>query len=377
MRIVQVSPFFHPHAGGVESHVRGIVRELAREGHEVTVVTSRYDRSLPVDEETEGYRILRSRSLGVLLDTPLDFGTRRTVRALEPDVFHLHYPPPLTSYFATRELSRRKVPVCLTYHCDLYLPGAAGRLLAGIYQTVFLPSTLNRTDRVIVHTKSYGSTSAMLRGRELSVIPSAVDLERFRPGIDASGLRADLRLDGKRVAVFTGRLVPHKGVDVLLQALVQLPQDVVLVVIGAGPRLPSLVGLARRSGVEDRVRFCPAVTDEDLPRYLALGDVFVFASQNRLEGFGLAVAEAMAAGLPVVIADMPGVREVIEPGREGLLAEPLIASDLAEKIRVILDDPSLAKRMGHAGRERAEARYGLPTVVRSLVNLYEGLRAAD
>ncbi|MGD0588824.1 MAG: glycosyltransferase family 4 protein [Thermoplasmata archaeon] len=377
MRIVQVSPFFHPHAGGVESHVRGIVRELAREGHEVTVVTSRYDRSLPVDEETEGYRILRSRTLGVLLDTPLDFGTRRTVRALEPDVFHLHYPPPLTSYFATRELSRRKVPVCLTYHCDLYLPGAAGKLLAGIYQTVFLPSTLNRTDRVIVHTKSYGSTSAMLRGRELSVIPSAVDLERFRPGIDASGLRADLRLDGKRVAVFTGRLVPHKGVDVLLQALVQLPPDVVLVVIGAGPRLPSLVGLARRLGVDDRVRFCPAVTDEDLPRYLALGDVFVFASQNRLEGFGLAVAEAMAAGLPVVIADMPGVREVIEPGREGLLAEPLIASDLAEKVRVILDDPLLAKRMGRAGRERAEARYGLSTVVRSLVNLYEALRAAD
>jgi len=254
-------------------------------------------------------------------------------------------------------------------------PGS-GRLLAGIYQAVFLPSTLKRTDRVIVHTRSYGSTSAMLRGRELSVIPSAVDLERFRPGIDASGLRADLRLDGKRVAVFTGRLVPHKGVDVILQALVQLPSDIVLVVIGAGPRLPSLVGLARRLGVDDRVRFCPAVSDEDLPRYLALADVFVFPSQNRLEGFGLAVAEAMAVGLPVVIADMPGVREVIESGSEGLLAEPLIASDLAEKIRTILDDPALAKRMGRAGRERAEARYGLPTVVRSLVSLYEALRAA-
>ena len=377
MRIVQVSPFFYPHAGGVESHVRGIVRELAREGHEVTVVTSRYDRTLPVEEETEGYRVLRTRTLGVLLDTPLDLGTRRTVRALEPDVFHLHYPPPLTAYFATRELARRKVPVCLTYHCDLYLPGVAGRLLAGIYQTVFLPSTLDRTDRVIVHTKSYGSTSAVLRGRELAVIPSAVDLERFRPGLDVKGLRADLHLDGKRVAVFTGRLVPHKGVDVILQALVELPRDVVLVVIGAGPRLPSLVGLARRLGVDDRVRFCPVVSDEDLPRYLALGDVFVFPSQNRLEGFGLAVAEAMAAGLPVVIADMPGVREVIEPGHEGLLAEPLIASDLAEKVRTILDDPALAKKMGRAGRERAESRYGLPIVARSLLTLYEGLRAAD
>lgn len=376
MRIVQVLPFFAPHAGGVESHVRGLVREFTREGHEVTVVTSRYDRHLPVEEEVEGYRILRSRTLGVLLDTPLDFGTGRVVRGLSPDVFHLHYPPPLTSYFATRVLAHRRAPVCLTYHCDLYLPGLTGRMLAGLYQKVFLPATLDRTRRVVVHTRSYGGTSAPLQGRELAVIPSAVDLDRFRPGLDAGRIRADLRLEGKRVMVFTGRLVPHKGVDVILQALAQLPKDVVLVVIGAGPRLPSLVGLARRLGVEDRVRFCPAVTDEDLPLFLALGDVFVFPSQNRLEGFGLVVAEAMAAGLPVVVADMPGVREVIEPGREGLLAEPLIAADLADKVRIVLDDPALARRMGRAGRDRAETLYALPVVVRSLVSLYEGLRAA-
>jgi len=375
VRIVQVLPFYHPHAGGVESHVRGLVREFTREGHEVTVVTSRYDRHLPAQEEMEGYRVLRARSLGVVLDTPLDFGIGRAVRPLEADVFHLHYPPPLTSYFATRVLARRKAPVCLTYHCDLYLPGAPGRLLAGIYQTVFLPATLDRTRRIIVHTRSYGATSAMLRGRELSVIPSAVDLERFRPGLDVSRIRTDLRLEGKRVMIFTGRLVPHKGVDVILEALAQLPKDVVLVVIGAGPRLPSLVGIARRLGVEDRVRFCPAVSDEDLPRFLALGDVFVFPSQNRLEGFGLVVAEAMAAGLPVVVADMPGVREVIEPGREGLLAEPLIATDLADKVRIVLDDPALAKRMGRAARDRAEALYALPVVARSLINLYEGLHA--
>ena len=376
MRIVQVLPFFYPHAGGVESHVRGLVREFTREGHEVTVVTSRYSRHLPAEEEVEGYRIIRSRCLGVTLDTPLDFGTGRVLRGLSPDVFHLHYPPPLTSYFATRVLARRKAPVCLTYHCDLYLPGAAGRLLAGLYQTVFLPPTLDRSRRIVVHTRSYGVTSAPLRGRELTVIPSAVDLDRFRPGLDSSRVRADLRIEGKRVLVFTGRLVPHKGVDVILQALALLPKDVVLVVIGAGPRLPSLVGLARRLGVEDRVRFCPAVSDEDLPYFLALGDVFVFPSQNRLEGFGLVVAEAMAAGLPVVVADMPGVREVIEPGKEGLLAEPLIATDLADKVRILLDDPALARRMGRAGRDRAEALYALPVVVRSLLSLYEGLRAA-
>ncbi|HYB78892.1 MAG TPA: glycosyltransferase family 4 protein [Thermoplasmata archaeon] len=375
MRIAQVLPFFHPHAGGVESHVRGLVREFTHQGHEVTIVTSRYDRNLPAQEEMEGYRVLRSRTWGMLLDTPLDIGTGSLVRSLDADVFHLHYPPPLTSYFAARTLSRTKAPVCLTYHCDLYLPSAGGRLLAGLYQRVFLPTTLDRAQRIIVHTRSYGVTSAPLRGRAMSVIPSAVDLDRFRPGLDASRLRTDLQLEGKRVMVFTGRLVPHKGVDVILEALAQLPSDVVLVVVGAGPRLPSLVGLARRLGVEERVRFCPAVSDEELPLFLALGDVFVFPSQNRLEGFGLVVAEAMAAGLPVVVADMPGVREVIEPGKEGLLAEPLIASDLAAKVRTLLDDPQLARKMGRAGRERAEALYALPVVVRSLLNLYEGLRA--
>ena len=375
MRIVQVSPFFSPHAGGVESHVRSLAREFAAEGHEVTVVTSRYDRRLPVEESMEGYRVLRTRSLGVLFRTPLDWGTGRAVRDLQADVVHMHYPPPLTSYFATRALRRTRVPICLTYHCDLFLDGVVGRLAAGLYQQVFVPPILDRVDRIIVHTKSYGSTSVMLRGRELAVIPSVVDLERFRPGIDAHTLRTDLGLDGKRILAFTGRLVPHKGVDVILEALTLLPEDVVLVVIGAGPRLPSLVGQARRLGISDRVRFCARVSDEDLPRYLSLADVFVFPSQNRLEGFGLAVAEAMAAGLPVVTADMPGVREVIEPGREGLLAEPLIANDLATQVRRLVDDPALARRMGAAGRQRAEERYGLSTVAHELLSLYEGLRA--
>jgi glycosyltransferase involved in cell wall biosynthesis len=376
VRIVQVSPFFYPHKGGVESYVRTLVREFARQGHEVTVITSRYDRSLPAEESLEGYRVVRTRSLGPVLNTPIDYGTRAALRRQEADIVHLHYPPPLTSFFATRGLAGRRVPVCLTYHCDLDLPGITGRIAARAYQQVFLPPTLRRVDRIVVHTRSYGSTSASLRGRDLDVIPSVVDLDRFRPGLDPGPLRAELNLVGKRVVVFTGRLVPHKGVDVLLDAMVALPKDVVLLLIGAGPRLAGLRNRARRLEIEDRVRFCPDVSDLDLPRYLALGNVFVFPSENRLEGFGLAVAEAMAAGLPVVTADMPGVREVIEPGVEGLLAEPLLADDVAEKVRRLLDDPALAVRMGAAGRLRAEQRYGLATVASQLLRMYAGLIAA-
>jgi len=376
VRIVQVAPFFYPHAGGVESHVRTLAREFTREGHQVAVVTSQYRRDLPRTELTEGYRVVRSPCLGVVLNTPLDTGVGRTMRRIDADVVHLHYPPPLTAYFATQALARSRIPTCLTYHCDLALSGAAGRGIAAIYQAAFLPPTLTRVDRIVVHTQSYGRTSAMLRGRPLEIIPSAVDLERFRPGLDVSALRGDLHLEGKRVLVFTGRLVPHKGVDVIVQALRELPPDVVLLVIGAGPRLPDLVGLARGIGVADRVRFCPQVSDDDLPRYLSLGEIFVFPSQNRLEGFGLAVAEAMAVGLPVVIADVPGVREVIAEGKEGLLVEPLIASDLARKVRTILDDRSFGQRLGAAGRRRAEERYAPAKVAGQLIRLYERLGAA-
>jgi glycosyltransferase involved in cell wall biosynthesis len=343
----------------------------------VTILTSRYDRSLPARQELDGCQIVRAPTVGVMFNTPIDPAVGRAIREQRADIVHFHYPPPLTSYFGVRGLKHRApVPSCLTYHCDLFLNGAGGRLLTGFYERVFLPGTLNSIDRIIVHTRSYGITSAMLRGRELSIIPSIVDLDRFHPGLDGAPIRKMLGIEGKQVLAFTGRLVPHKGVDVILRALLELPPEVVLIVVGSGPQLPFLVRLARRLRVSERVRFCPKVSDEDLPRYLAAADVFVFPSQNRLEGFGLAAAEAMASGLPVVVADMPGVQEVIEPGREGLLTEPLISSDLAQKVKVLLDDPALRKRMGAAARARAEERYGLSTVTRQLLTVYRDLIAA-
>ena len=375
MRIVQVSPFFYPHAGGVESHVRSLAGEFVRLGHDVTIVTSRHTPSLPLEEQFEGYRIVRAPTWGVVYNTPIAPATRRVVASTPGDVFHFHFPPPLTSYFGVRGLGHRAVPRCLTYHCDLYLEGASGALLTGLYSALFLPATLNQVDRVITHTRSYATTSRALRGRPTAVIPSAVDTRRFRPDLDGSVVRARLGLESRRVLVFTGRLVAHKGVDVILRALRELPPDVTLILVGQGPRLAELRSLSRRLGVESKVRFCTDVSDDELPLYLRAADVFVFPSQNRLEGFGLVVAEAMASGLPAIIADMPGVREVIEPGKEGLLVEPLIVADLVARVRELLDDPPRRAAMGAAARKRAEERYSLEIVARQLLTVYEGLRA--
>ena len=167
MRILQVSPFYHPHEGGVESHVRAIATEFARRGHYVTVLTSTPTPGLPAEEWLEGVHVVRAPTRGVWLNTPIDSGIRRRIATLPADVVHEHYPPPLTAFYVARGLRRSRVPVCLTYHCDLYLPGLLGRLGTGLYERLLLPTTFGRVDRFIVHTQSYGQTSRVLRNPSL------------------------------------------------------------------------------------------------------------------------------------------------------------------------------------------------------------------
>lgn len=376
MKIVQVTPFFAPHFGGVESHVYELSRELHRRGHDVTIVTSRYDPALPAEETIDGLRVVRSRTRGVVLNTPLDPAVGELLRGRAADVVHIHYPPPVTPYFAARALRTEHVPILLTYHCDLFLPGLSGRLLTEIYERIFLAGLLNRVDRIVVHTRSYGNTSAMLRSRAVEVIPSLVDAERFQHPQNVEELRAALGLEGKRVLIFTGRLVASKGLDTLVRAMPFLPADVHLLLVGSGPRLGDLKTIARRLGVASRVQFHVDVNYEDLPRYYAMSDVFVFPSENRLEGFGLAAAEAMASGLPVVVADIPGPREVIDPGREGLLADPMVPEEFARPVLTLLNDPALRKKMGEAGRVRVRTRYSLEKVTNELERVYRELIAA-
>lgn len=101
----------------------------------------------------------------------------------------------------------------------------------------------------------------------------------------------------------------------------------------------------------------------------------VLPSQNRLEGFGLAIAEAMASGRPAIVADLPGVREVIEDGQDGLLAEPLLPEDLARKLTLLLGDPARREQMGKRARESAVRKYRLAVVADQVEKLYRELVA--
>jgi len=370
VRIAQVSPWFSPHFGGVESHVRSLSRELARRGHAVTVVTSRHDPSLPAEEELDGFRVLRVRPRVVVMRTPITPRMRGSLRGLAADVVHAHSPPPLASHYAGTVATERGIPYIVTYHCDFDLPSAFGSIVEAAYRRSLGADTLRNAARVIVTTRTYAATSRAIWRYNPSVIPNAVDHRRFRPDVDGSRVRTSLRIPPEvPVVLLVGRIVPHKGVEHFVEAA-RYVTEAQFMIVGEGSLLEPMKRLAASMDVADRVRFLGRVSDERLPEVYAACDVFVLPSVSRLEAFGIVALEAMATGKPVIVADIPGVREMIEDGRDGLLADPVNPRDLAEKIRRLLGAPEMRRSMGQRGREKVLESFSIEQVTDRIEAVY-------
>ncbi len=374
MRIAQVSPWFYPHLGGVESHVATLSRELAARGHEVTVVTTR-DRPGAVERERmDGFEIVRVKPRMIVMRTPIAPRIRFVLRGAPADLIHAHLPPPLSAHYAADAAEAHGVPFVVTYHCDVELPSPFGTMVEALYRRSLGASTLERARKVIVTTRTYAATSRAVWRHSPEVIPNMVDTQRFRPDLDGGGIRQRLRLPSdKPIVLLVGRIVPHKGVEHFVEAARYLPEASFLVA-GEGSSLETMKRLAVAFGVEDRVRFLGRVSQENLPNLYAACDVFVLPSVSRLEAFGIVALEAMATGKPVVVADIPGVREVIEDGREGLLADPVNPRDLAARIQALLADPARAREMGRRGREKVLSTFSIAKVTDQIEAVYAAVR---
>ena len=198
-------------------------------------------------------------------------------------------------------------------------------------------------------------------------IPPGVDLDRFVPlGEDERArARADLGLpaDGPLV-VSVSRLVPRKGMDVLIDAAALLAArypDLTVAIAGRGRDAERLAGRVAEAGAP--VRLLGGVSDADLPRLVGAADVFAMLCRNRWlgleqEGFGIVFLEAAAAGVPQVAGASGGAGEAVEDGVTGVLVRrPTEAGDVARAIGGLLDDPAGPGRMGVAARRRAEASF--------------------
>lgn len=206
-------------------------------------------------------------------------------------------------------------------------------------------------------------------------IPLGTDPRYFRPGIDTRPVRARYGLEGGRWLITVARLVEHKGVDHALRAFALLAADfpeLRYVVVGIGELLPSLEALAGTLGIADRVRFLTGVADEDVPALLNVASMYLGPSRHmhdKVEGFGIALVEASACGLPVVGGNAGGIPDAVRDGETGLLTDSESPAAIAATVRRLLADDSLHARLGAGGRAAAESHYNWERVTMDMRNI--------
>ena len=263
----------------------------------------------------------------------------RHIADWKPDVVHAHNPGmAVVTALATRRGAAR--PGLVTAHG---VPPADERSAARLLRWAGLP-VIACGDGVAASLKEHGT--APLRTVNNGVAPPPSNGR-------AGAIRSELGLaSGLRLVVAAGRLVPQKRHELAVEAVAYIP-DVALLILGDGPLEPTLMRQIQARGLSSRVRVMGA--RQDVRTILGAADVVVQPSD--WEGLPMVVLEAMSAARPVVATRIRGVKELIRDGIDGLLVPPGDAHALATGIRMLLEGPAMARRLGVAAAKRVEADF--------------------
>ena len=362
MKVLLACPYAWDAPGGVQVHVRQLAAHLRRRGHDTLVVAPGWERG--GDGVSVIGRPVRLRFNGSVAPIAPDVRAvgriRRELEAFRPEVVHVHEPfAPSTSMFTTLAVRRAPVrpAVVATFHAY------AERSVAVAAFSPLLRLVWQRLDVRLAVSGAAASFAGRHFGDGFRIVPNGVDVERFAAAEPARGL------PGGRKLLFVGRLEPRKGFRYAVRAFAVLgPEfpDLTLLVAGEGEERSAVDELD--PGLRERVRLLGIPSHEELPRLHAASDVFV-APNTGGESFGVVLAEALAAGLPVVASDIPGYREVVREGIDGLLVPPKDPPAFARAVTRVLLQPDLAERLRTAGRERAR-RFAWESVVPQIERAY-------
>ncbi|MFI9819964.1 glycosyltransferase family 4 protein [Streptomyces sp. NPDC052013] len=374
LRVLMVCHYYPPHVGGIENVARREAIGLARQGADVTVVTSAGRSSVTREDGVRVVRVAAWNGAERKAGVPYPFFSPALLPvalrwARHADAVHIHDCLYLSSWAAGLAAGLTRTPYVLTQHVAVVdhpsglvravqraFYGVAGRALLRGARAVF---TLNAT--VADFVRSHGARPG--RARHLA---NGVDTELFRPAADDDErqlARKRLGLPEDRVLVlFVGRLVPKKGYDLLLAA--HTPDaGYDLVFAGDG----DAGALAGREGVHHIGALPPERVAE---AYRACD---VFALPSTAEGFPLTVQEAMASGLPVVTTDDPGYAPYALD-RELVALLPREVPAIAAELRALAADPERRARMAAYSRAYAEGDFAWDEHVRTLMRHYGGER---
>lgn len=296
------------------------------------------------------------------------FAAYRLMRRVRPRIIHAHWLLPSGLMGALlQELPGADFRLVVTAH------GADVNLTGGWLSGLLKREILRSSDLVTVVSRALREKLLRtLPDAAIEVAPMGVDLgTRFVPG---------RRLSKATTLVFAGRLVAKKGVADLIDALSLVRAkrpEINLLIAGHGPLEDDLRAQAERLQVSDAVEFLGSVPNDQLPSVLHRADLavlpFCTTDDGDAEGLGLVTVEAMGAGIPVIVGDVPAVHDVVRHGETGWIVPPGDPSGLADAIIRLLDDPALAARLADNGRTFASETFDWSVVAARYLTLFRRL----
>jgi glycosyltransferase involved in cell wall biosynthesis len=354
MKILTVLTYYRPHTSGLTIYAERLSKAFVRRGHQVTVLTSQFDASLPPEEMSDGVRVVRAPVLmriskGVIMPT---FGILSNRLVAEHDVIHLHLPQFDAAGVALRGRLLKK-PTVITYHCDLLMPPGLLSNAAMFGVKVVNNLAAQFTHGIVTYTRDYGENSPYLKRylKKLHVIPPPVEM----PEVELSAIEFSAQRFNPEnrhpVIGMAARFASEKGVEVLLNALpIVLEKYPQALVLFAGPYQNIIGEEAYWKRLEPTIqhyqslgnwKFVGNLNPEEMSAFLPNLDMLVVPSLNSTESFGLVQIEAMIHGVPSIASDLPGVRQPVRMHHMGEIIPIGDTNALARAICKIVDAPQL------------------------------------
>lgn len=384
LRVAMFTNNFFPFIGGVPISIDRLRRGLQALGNKVLIVAPRYGRR--VESEPGVLRIPEMFIFGenreFRMANIFQWRVRQEVRRWLPDVIHLHHPVWVGSLglFIAR---RMKIPAVFTYHTRLehyaHFIAIPGPLFRNLISHWLVRRFANKCDAVIVPTYSVEEYLRLIGVKtEIFVQPTGIDVERIHDVSDAeaNALREKLGIGNEKILVCLTRLSQEKNIDFVIDGIRRLKRQTSesfrLLLLGEGDERKRLEARVREEGLEDVVTFAGIIPPHEVPVWLRLGDVFVFASKSETQG--MVVLEAMAAGMPVVAVRSSGIDDVVDDGINGYKT-PESVNRWADKVRALIEDDTLRARLSEKAISFAE-QHGIRDFAEGVHEIYAYCLAA-
>jgi len=381
-----------PYYGGIESYILNLSKFLVKNGHKVTVITSKIPRNSPRLENKEGVKIVRLTTPAIVSGFPLIphlffklFAISKTA-----DIIHAHINSPGIIEIAALVSRISNKPLVVTYHADPIIQdlniefSRYAKTILRIYLNKSIDLILKRAHKIIVTTPLYVGKSNFLQNylHKVVVIPNSIDIDSFREQNlqTIQDLMREYNLKNKRIILFVGRLVKYKGIEYLLKAMktvIPAFKSICLLIVGDGPLKNKLEYLSSKMNLKSNIVFTGNVSSRILRNIYRIADLFVLPSISNSEGFGIVLIEAMAHAKPVIASNVGGIPHIVKNGFNGLLVAPRDFTELGNRIIDLLSDNVYSQKLGQRGQESIVKNYSWEQTIKQIIEVYQDINISQ